>query len=184
MSESQSALARAEAGQAIRVKEAGLIGMVTLRGDLSNKTLRDAVAAHVGPIPERRAAAIKDHQGIAWMSPDELLILCPHDGADALVARLGAALAGEHALVVNVSDARAVFTLSGDWRAVVARLSPTDLRGFAPGEMRRTRLGQAAAALWCDGEAQATVICFRSMARYMFDLLAEAARSGPLVSQD
>jgi sarcosine oxidase subunit gamma len=48
---------------------------------------------------------------------------------------------------------------------------------FELGELRRTRLGQIAAALWKPAEGEIRLVCFRSVAQYAFDLLAEAAAS-------
>jgi sarcosine oxidase subunit gamma len=50
-----------------------------------------------------------------------------------------------------------------------------------PGERRRTRLQQAAGAIWLESNTEARVICFRSVARYVFDLLAISARDGGAV---
>jgi hypothetical protein len=69
----------------------------------------------------------------------------------AAVAALLAALAGKHHLVADVSDARAVFTITGDGaREVLAKCCPVDVAPgvFGPGEVRRTRAAQVAAAVW------------------------------------
>ncbi len=49
---------------------------------------------------------------------------------------------------------------------------------FEPGAFRRTRLAQIAAAIWLTGPETAHVLCFRSVARYAFDVLAAGAREG------
>lgn len=181
MSELQSALSGATGGTAVQVAEAGLCGMITLRGDLADTKLHGVCKALTGvDVPEQRQIALRDTGGIAWMSPDELLILLDHDKAADGVATLNDQLEG-HFLAVNVSDARAVFTLTGAaWRDVVARLSPMDMRGFGTGEVRRTRFAQIPAAIWQSGDDQATIVCFRSVAQYMFDLLDNAAKPGAL----
>jgi sarcosine oxidase subunit gamma len=97
------------------------------------------------------------------------------------VAALNAALAGEHALVVNVSDARAVFRVTGPrCREVMAKLTPANVAtdAFAPGQWRRTRLAQVAAAFHMPDAESFEIVCFRSVAQYMFDLLSNAARTG------
>lgn len=182
MSDLRSALPGASHEGEVSIREGGLRGMITLRGDLADARLRTACASVAGvDFPAQGGIVTSGPHGIGWMSPDEALVLVPHAGADAAVASLTQALAGQHHLAVNVSDARALFTLSGaGWPDVVARLSPTDLRGFGPGLLRRTRFGQVAAAIWQSGETEASVVCFRSVAGYMFDLLENAARSGRL----
>jgi sarcosine oxidase, subunit gamma len=180
MSEARSALPGAVHGGRVRVEEAGLLGMVTLRGDLAAPKLKRAVAAAVGAeVPPVRRMTGTAGRGSLWMSPDELLLLMPHGEAGGVAAGLAQALAGEHHLAAEVSDARAVFRLTGELsaiREVLAKLTPADVspEGLSLGEVRRTRLGQVAAALVLD-EGGATVLCFRSVAAYVFDLLSNAA---------
>ncbi len=180
MSEACSALPGATFSGIVRVEEAGLRGMVTLRADLGAAKVKKAVKDAIGTdIPATRKAAHAGGRGALWMSPDELLLLVPHAEAPALAARLGKALAGVHHLAVEVSDARAVFRLTGDLdaaREVLAKLTPTDVSpaAFGAGEVRRTKLGQVAAAFWIE-DGGITVVSFRSVARYVFDLLSNAA---------
>ena len=58
---------------------------------------------------------------------------------------------------------------------VLQKLSPVDFETLAPGELRRSRTAQVAAAMWKQDQGF-TVVCFRSVARYVFDLLANASR--------
>lgn len=163
------------------IEEAGLQGMVTLRGDLADAALTEAVREVTGvAVPGRREIATAgDGRAAAWMAPDELLLLMAHADAGAAVARLRAALADSAALVVEVSDARALFRVRGAAaRDVLAKLCPVDFAAFAPGEIRRTRCAQVAAAVWMSGEDEFSLVCFRSVARYVFDVLCLAARPG------
>lgn len=166
----------------VSVAECPPQGMLTLRGDLGSATLAQAVEQATGAaMPGQREVRFAGDRAVAWMAPDELLLLVPYDAADATVAELQAALEGEHALAVRVSDARAMFRLTGaDLREVLAKLAPVDMsRGaFTPGTIRRTRLAQVAAAFWMRDEQTADLICFRSVAAYVFGLLSEAARPG------
>ena len=179
MSEAVSALNGAEYEGAVLVQDAGLQGMITLRGDLAGaalgKALHDLCSLAV-PAPRRMTSA--GTRSALWMSPDELLVLCPYGDAPRRASGLQAALAGEHALVATVSDARAMFTLDGaSLREVLAKLAPVDMAPgrIEPGEVRRTRLAQVAAAFWLEREGRARVVCFRSVARYVFDILSDAA---------
>jgi sarcosine oxidase, subunit gamma len=178
-----SALNGEEASGLVTLREMGLQGMVTLRTDLS-KAASAVKKATGADMPDRRAISAGKAASVAWMSPDELLILCDHASADAIVAELAEALKGQHHLAVNVSDARAMFSLSGEagvLKDVLAKITPADMAALGPGEMRRTRLQQAAGAIWLESETEARVICFRSVARYVFDLLAMSAREGGAV---
>lgn len=179
MSEARSALPGAAFEGLVRVEDAGLRGMVTLRGDLGSAGLKKAVKEVAGvAVPDIRRAEFSGDRGALWMSPDELLVLVPHAEADDAAGALGKALKGTHHLAVNVSDARAVFRISGEgWREVLAKLTPADLHpdAFGQGEVRRTRLAQVAAAVWMSGEDRVDLVCFRSVAKYVFDVLSSAA---------
>ncbi|MDU8912567.1 sarcosine oxidase subunit gamma [Aestuariicoccus sp. MJ-SS9] len=179
MSEATSVLNKARFDGLVTVEEAGLQGMITLRGDLSSSALAGAVKAATGcALPDRRRIVHGAEGAVGWMSPDELLLLCPYGEAAAKAAALADALSGEHALAVNVSDARAFFRLSGGAvREVIAKLAPVDMAPgvFAVGELRRSRLAQVAGAFWLTDETTAQLVCFRSVAGYVNDLLCTAA---------
>lgn len=186
MSKAVTALDGATAtGGIAKVSEVALQGMVTLRGDLSGSKFKKAVKAVLSlDVPDKRQAHIDGVSGVAWMSPDELLVLCPYDQASDIVQRLDTALAGSHAIVVNVSDARASFRVEGaKAREVLAKLCPVDFapQAFAPGMFRRTRMAQVPAAIWMPEADCIQIICFRSQAQYVFDLLAVAAQPGSSV---
>ncbi|RME16382.1 MAG: sarcosine oxidase subunit gamma [Alphaproteobacteria bacterium] len=184
MSEAVTALRGAREEGYCTVADAGLTGMVTIRGDLADAGFRAAVKKATGcAVPGQRqiGPARAGGRRLAWMSPDELLLFCGHDEAEALVAALGEALAGQHALAVNVSDARIVLRLEGPaCREVMAKLTPADVSpaAFGPGEMRRSRLQQVPAAFYMPDEQSFTVIAFRSVADYVFRLMATAAKPG------
>ena len=182
MSDARTALGGAAFQGYATVTEAPLQGMIALRGDLSDPAFAAAVTAASGTaMPATRRIETGPEGALGWMSPDELLLILPHGQAAAVAATLSQALQGQHALAVDVSDARAVFTVEGPGaREVLAKLCPVDLAPgrFEPGELRRTRLAQVPAAFWMSGPDRFTLVCFRSVARYVFDLLAQAAAPG------
>lgn len=184
MSNVVSALQGVSAAGYVQVQEAGLQGMLTLRADLSLAKVAKALKAAVGvEMPDQRAINVKDARGAAWMSPDELLLMMPHSEAEATAEKLRKALGATHSLVVNVSDARVVFTLTGTGagagaREVVAKLAPVDMQALPAGEIRRSRLAQVPAAFWVSGADEITLVAFRSVATYVFDVLRTAAKSG------
>lgn len=185
MSNAVSALNGASSQGFATVSDTGLRGMITLRGDLYSAKMKAAVKAVAGAgMPDvRRVTRGKDGL-VAWMSPDELLILCDYAGVNDVVAKLTAKLSGEHALAVNVSDARAVFRIEGQGaREVVAKLAPVDLsaEAFKPDDFRRSRIAQVAAAFWLNEDGSFELVCFRSVAQYVFDVLALSAEEGGAV---
>ncbi len=184
MSEAVSALNRASRDGFVRVEECGLQGMVSLRGDLDSAKLAKAVTAAAGlDVPETGRILASEGRSVAWMSPDELLLIGPYAEAEPMRTALDTELAGEHALAVNVSDARAMFRLSGrdaDVREVIAKLCPVDMAPgvFEPGRFRRTRMAQIPAAIWMPEPGEMRVVCFRSVADYAMTLLGNAADKG------
>lgn len=177
-----SALKQARFDGIALVEEIGLQGMITLRGDLSNRVLKTAATDAAGTkMPGANSASFNGENGLCWMSPDELLILCPYAEVNGRLTTLTGRLGDTHALAVNVSDARVQFRVHGSSaREVMAKLSPADLSAdaFQPGMFRRTRMAQVPAAFWMDDDQTFRIICFRSVATYVFGLLKSAAAPG------
>lgn len=176
MSDPVAALSGASAQGIASIREIGPLGMITLRAK-GIAGLEKAAKAAVGTkLPAQRRIEVAGDRACGWMSPDEYLLILPYAEVSAKLAALAKTLAGQHHLAVDVSDARAVFRIEGPGAAEVLRkLSPVDLDRMEPGDLRRTRLAQVAAAFWKQSDGF-TVVCFRSVARYVFDLLANAAR--------
>lgn len=153
------------------------LGMILLRADPARSGA--AIARALGmDLPARGQSSVASGRRLCWMSPDEWLLVLPAaQTADAL-RDLEAALAGQFALVLDVSDMRVAFAIEGARAAqVLAKLSPADLRDLPDGAVRRTRAAQVACAIWRDGD-RLVLIGFRSVAEYLAGLLAGAARPG------
>lgn len=168
------------------VAEAGLQGMITLRGDLASAKVKKAVKDAAGcAMPGSRRIVLAGDKAAGWMSPDELLLLVPYAEAAATVAKIESALGGVHALVADVSDARAMFRVRGARAAeVLMKLCPVDFPDLAEAELRRTRAAQAACALWRSGPEEFTLVSFRSVAGYVMGLLEHSAREGSEIFAD
>ncbi len=162
-----------------QVTRAGLRGMITLRADLGSAKVKKAVKSVTGlGMPVSGAFLGDGTTGVAWMSPDELLVIVPYDDVQSALALIDKTLAGHHYLAVDVSDARAVFAVTGaEAREVLARVCPVDLHAesFKTGDFRRTRMAQIPAAFWMH-DAGFDVVCFRSVADYAQQLLENAAQ--------
>ena len=180
MSNIQTAMNGARATGYVDVSEAPATGMITLRGDLADASVQKAVKSVMGAgVPATLAVTDADVGQILWMSPDELMIVCAYDQADQVVADLIAALGETHSMVVNVSDARAVFDLNGSATPeIIAKLAPIDMKSMQAGTVRRTRFAQIPAAFWMTSNDSARIICFRSVAEYMFNQLRNSAQAG------
>lgn len=160
------------------IREVGPLGMITLRAKADIAGLDAAINAATGcAVPPQRQILRAGDCFAGWMSPDEYLLIMPIGQVGAALDAIATNLAGQHHLAVDVSGARAVFAIDSHAPSVLAKLSPTDFDALAQGELRRTRLAQVAAAYWLDKDA-VTVVCFASVAQYVFDLLSHAAASG------
>lgn len=186
MSEPASALGGAVSEGFARIEELPPRGMIALRGDLDATEIQLAASEVAGvPMPGKLRAEFGAGGALCWMAPDEVLLMCDYAEVPARLAALSERLTGMHHLAADMSDARTLFRITGlDAREALAKLTPADLSpaAFGPGAFRRTRLAQAPAAIWmrddADSESEFGVMCFRSVARYMFDLLTNAAARG------
>ncbi len=184
MSNSVSALNGASAEGFVAIRDMGLQGMITLRGDLSGPKLKKVVKSVTGgDMPGQGHIALSGTGGAACMSPDEVLIHVPYADVKGKLAEIDKALFEDHHLAADVSDARCMFAVTGEdalVREALAKLMPVDLStaAFKFGQFRRSRMAQVPAAIWMAAEGEARVVCFRSVAQYVFDLLKGASARG------
>lgn len=152
-------------------------GMIQIRADLGAKG--DAISRAVGvALPAPTRIATEGTRALGWMSPDELLLLLPKAEVPVTLTALEDALAGAHALVVDVSDMRAVFDVVGAQADhVLAKLTPTDFSKVESDSLRRSRLAQAACGIWPIAGGF-RVMAFRSVGDYIRGILTAAARPG------
>jgi sarcosine oxidase, subunit gamma len=178
MSDPVSALRGAGFEGFATIREIGPLGMITLRAK-GLKSLDKAIKAAVGTkVPTQRRIEIAGEKACGWMSPDEYLLVMPYAEVPKALAAIAKALAKEHHLAVDVSDARALFRVEGERAAdVLGKLSPIDFNKLEPGELRRSRASQVAVALW-QQDGGFTLVCFRSVAGYVMGLLSHSALPG------
>lgn len=158
------------------------VGMITLRLDLENQVLKRKLRHALGiSMPSVRQTEATTDALLAWMSPDELLYFCMKSEVVNRLNLVKETMTSYHSLSLDVSDARVVFSLEGGKvREVIAKLAPIDtaINRLELGEIRRTRLSQVAAAIWLTEENRATIICFRSVEKYLRDLLLISCKKG------
>lgn len=170
----------------VRVLPVAPRGMLTIRAEFNALKVGDVLAKSFGlAFPNPGYATGSGARSLLWMSPDEALLICPpsetaflRDAADEALSRLPDA----HFLLAEVSDARVSFRVEGGVdgtgaRDALAKLTPADMRpsALSQGQVRRTRLGQVAAAIWMPDASGFEVLCFRSVQTYMARLLEGAA---------
>jgi sarcosine oxidase subunit gamma len=167
----------------IALREITTRGMIDLRGLATDRRFMAAAKDVLGvelPKAPRTSNSFGDVKAL-WLSPDQWLILCARDKAADLAAALSKALAGVHALAVDVSDMRAILRLEGEGaREVMMKGTSLDFthEDFAPGYVRRVRFAEIAALFNIVDANVIDVYVFRSYAHYAMDFLAKAARKG------
>ncbi len=159
-------------------------GKINLRLD---PTDHDAMAAARGELgfglpTEPNTVASGEGPCALWLGPDEWLVTASSRGGTedtGLLARLDGALAGHHASVVDVSDARTVIVLRGARaRDVLAKGCGLDLhpRVFRPGHCAQTALARAGVLIHQTSEDPAyDIYVDRSFAQYLWTWLEDAA---------
>lgn len=158
------------------------VGQITLRGNLGNKSMANAVETVTGlGVPAQLGVEAAGDTRAVWMSPDELLLICAKDAAADAVVRADKALARSHHLALDVSDTRAVLRLTGALVGeVLAKGVPCDCsdKGFPVGRARRTHLGGLAVGIWRLDAESWEIVCFRSYAHHLRAWLEQAAVPG------
>ena len=156
-------------------------GMITVRGDLRSPRMQQVLeSASLGKIPQTGKFCTDNDRFIAWMSPDELLLIVPGDVVAELAASLSQELVSLPGLAVDVSDARVLFEIvSPAVRDILAKETPADMlpSAFGHNTVRRTRLGQVAVAIWLPKPGQARLVCRTSEASYVEELLNSSCSS-------
>jgi len=158
-------------------------GMIDLKGDPAAPGFREAVASVLGldlPLAPRTSETMGAIT-VLWLSIDQWLITLPHADAAPLAERLQAALAGHHALVVDLSDARAVFRITGRGaREVVMKGASADLthKDYRAGTVRRLSFAELAAMVHVvsDDPEILDLYVFRSVGHYAHAFLETASR--------
>jgi len=162
-----------------RIEQVSGFGMISVRGTLGDAAFQAAVHSSTGAsVPERGTVTTVAGRTLAWMSRDEVLVVCPAADTAGLVTALTKGLEGTHHMVTDVSDARAVFRISGPAsRDVLGKVCPVDLRPatFQAGQFRRTRMAQVACAFWAEDATTFTMVGFRSVQDYVWDVLTTLA---------
>lgn len=155
-------------------------GKLILRADAADKKIAAAVKKALGvALPaEPLTSAAGDKATACWLGPDEWLLLCAEDGREALQTALETALSGQHASVVDVSDAYLGFDVVGGKAAeLLAKGCSLDLHptAFAQGRVARTTLAKADITLLRTAEGFRLYV-LRSFADYTGLWLEDAAR--------
>jgi len=127
-----------------------------------------------------------------WLGPDEWMLVTEPGSEEALFDQLKDALSETHCQLVDVSDQLTNIELSGARaREILMKLTTLDLhpRQIGPGDVAGTTFGSVTATLFVTDDVKKhetqrfQLIVRRSVADYMWCLLAEAGREFGLPEQ-
>ena len=179
---SLTARAMAATGDAgVRLGESPYRCQIGLRGNPADGAFTGAVLAALGCELPATANRVATGAGLIalWLGPDEWLIVGPPGREADLVPELRRALAGQHAAVVDLSEARTVIAVSGrNARELLQKGTPIDLhpRAFEPGHCAQTALSKATIILHqIDASPRYDVYVANSFADYLWNYLERAA---------
>lgn len=169
----------------IRLVEHANVGKVNLRGDPDDANFLAAVRGAAGiDLPQApNTSSETPPLSALWLGPDEWMLICAGGSEGDVINSLDTALTAHHAAVVDVTDARTVFRLSGPGaRTLLAKGCALDLhqRSFALGDVAQTLLAKAGVVLHQtvdDAEESGPVFDIyvgRSFADYLWSWLADA----------
>ena len=179
---------RAEAG--VRLGERDFRGQINLRGDPANEAFMDAVAGVIGcrlPTEPNTSAGDDDLRNgprVLWLGPDEWFLVTLPGGEVEIVEALAGPLAGSGGSLTDVSDVRAVISISGRHaRDVLMKGCPLDLHPavFEPGHCAQSLLARASVILTrrtdeaAAGGSSFDIYVARSFADYLWTWLEDAA---------
>ena len=155
-------------------------GHINLRGDSADETFQAEVERVIGaraPIKSNAVSRVGDTL-VAWLGPDEWLVVSPPDVKDGLAAKLQEALTGLHVSVNDISGGQTIIRLRGARaRDVLSKGCPVDLhpRAFGAGQCAQSHIAKSnALIIQLDDTPTYDVIVRRSFADYLARWLKHA----------
>jgi sarcosine oxidase subunit gamma len=179
--------ASAEAG--VRLGESPHRCQINLRGNPDDSAFAHGVGSvtHCA-LPAANRSASGAGGTLLWLGPDEWLLTAAPGREKELVQALRQALQGQHAAVVDVSEARTVITIAGRRaRELLQKGTPLDLhpRTFEPGHCAQTGLTRANVILHqIDASPRYELYVLNSFADYLWTWLERAAAEYGLAVMD
>lgn len=184
--EARTALTKALTPRGVRLCEIHDVGKIDLRGDPNDRAFMGAVGRALDLLLPTEPCQSTGNGPITalWVGPNQWLIRCPkHDVAD-IAAGLEEATRGVHSAITDLSDARAVFRLSGpDMVEVLAKGCPLDLhsRTAKPGYVAGSILAKIDALIHLHQADVVDIYVNRSFADYLRMWFEEAGMDCGLI---
>jgi sarcosine oxidase subunit gamma len=165
----------------VRIEERPFRGYLNLRGSPADAAFVRATGQVLGvglPI-EPNTVSTADDVSVAWLGPDEWLIMTAPDAGHEVRGRLAQSLAGMHIALSDIGCGHTTVSISGPaTRALLAKVCTLDLhpRVFGPGRCAQTHLaGATVVLLQTDAPPGFEIVVRRSFADYLWRRLEDAA---------
>jgi sarcosine oxidase subunit gamma len=163
--------------RSVRLLEVPYLTMVSVRVDPASETAQRIESVLGTPLPRSCGeVTAHDQHSVLWLGPDEWLVISQADAEEVLDV-LRAAVAGDHAAIVDVSANRTVLDLIGhSAREVLEKGCPVDLhpRAFADGTAVATTLARVPVVLWKVDATTFRLLPRSSFAQYVARWLLDA----------
>jgi len=177
---------------AVRIEPCPPAGLLVLRAEHAEAApaLRPSLETDLPAATGRAFETALGH--VMALGPDEWLLIGPDEDCASTMAMLETALSGRHFQLVDVSDYYTGVDLTGpEARNLLSKLMVIDLhlRAFSAGRAVSSVLAKAGVWLWMTSDEEMPagpafrIIVRRSLADYVWSLLAEAGREWGLLGQ-
>ena len=179
MSDAVSVVNGAQFDGAVQVRDAGLVGMVTMRGDLDSQELAKAVKSAIGlTLPDVGKHTGNAETGAFWIGRDQWMIEAPGRGDSDFAADLRAQ--APKASVTDQTDGFVAFEITSangapEIEALMAKLVNIDPDMLKPGGVTRTGLDHMSVFLIRRAGNALCVIGMRTLAGSLWHAIATAA---------
>lgn len=172
-------------GLDVRLVEQPHTGKVILRGDAGDPMFLGAVRGALEldlPLAPNTSSETPPVSAL-WLGPDEWMLICAPGSEAAVAESLRAGLGGQHAAVVDISDAQTVLQLSGrSARTVLAKGCALDLHpsAFSFGDVAQAFVAKASVTLHQtadeadEGGPSFDIYVSRSFADYLWRWIQDA----------
>ena len=167
-------------GLRVGLRETPFASHINLRGDATQRGFLSAVHAAVGcypPVTPNTVASYGETR-LAWLGPDEWLIVAPEGAEIAMCTALAASLSNLHHAVTVVSHGQTLIRVTGpEARKLLTTGCPLDLhpKTFAPPQCAQSHYLKAAVLIIAiDGASAIDVVVRRTFAEYLWASLVDA----------
>jgi len=158
------------------IEELVHLGKLNIRGTAD---ILPGITAQTGcqSLPETNQFVTTGERHLAWLGPDEYLLLCEAGREEDILGRLLLDFDTLHAAATNVTDSLCALDIRGSAvRQVLAKGCALDLhpRVFTTGQSAQTYLSHAAVTLLATDANRFLLVCRTSFASYVVDWLEDA----------